>query len=89
MLSSNGFLPGFPVPIEMKHLIRGFSSSSSGHQMLDASPSTSSTGLFAPRPPSANERSPMLTGSKKVVAAEVARAASQIVARIFGSWGRL
>jgi hypothetical protein len=53
--------------------------------MFDASPSTSSTGLFAPSPPSANERSPMLTGSKKVVAADVARAAWHIVEWIFGS----
>jgi hypothetical protein len=45
--------------------------------------------LFAPRPASANLRSPMLTGSKNVVAADVARAAWHIVAQIFGSSGRL
>lgn len=85
MLSSNGFLPGFPVPIEMKHLTSGFRSPVSEHHMFDASPSTSSTGLFAPSPPSASERSPILTGLKNVVAADVARAARHIVARMFGS----
>jgi hypothetical protein len=84
-LSSNAFVPGFPVPIEIKHLTEGFKSPVSEHHILQASPSTSSTGLFAPNPPSANERSPMLTDSKKVVAADVARAASHIVARILGS----
>lgn len=79
----------FPVLIDIKHLTRGFKSPVSEHQTFDASPSTSSTGLFAPRPPSANVRSPILTGSKNVVAADVARAAWHIVARIFGSSGRL
>ena len=65
----------FPVPIEMKYLTKGFKSPVFKHQIFDASPSTSSTGLFAPNPPSANVRSPMLTGSKNVVAADVARAA--------------
>ena len=91
MLSSNAFLPGFPVPIDIKHLTRGFKSLFSEHQIFDASPSTSSTGLFAPKAPSANVRFPMLTGLKNVVAADVARAASHIVALIpiFDSSGRL
>jgi len=41
--------------------------------------------IIAPRPPSANVRSPILTASKKVVAADVARAAWHIMAQIFGS----
>lgn len=77
------------VPIEIKHLTSGFESPVSEHQMFDASPFTSSTRLFAPSLPSANERSPMLTGSKKVVAADVARAAWHIVGRMFGSSGKL
>jgi hypothetical protein len=89
MLFSNAFILGSPVPIEIKHLTSGFKSPVLEHHIFDASPSTSSTGLFAPSPPSANERLPMATGSKKVVAADVARAAWHIVARIFGSSGRL
>jgi hypothetical protein len=50
----------------MKHLTRGSRSPLLEHHMLDASPSTSSTGLFAPKPPSADERSRMLTGLKRL-----------------------
>src|SRR4051812_19175613 len=46
-LLSRAFFPGFPVPIETKHLTKGFKSPVSGHQRFEASPSTSSTGLFA------------------------------------------
>lgn len=88
-VSSNPLIPGFPVPIEIKHLTRGFKSPDSEHQIFAASPSTSSTGLFAPSPPSANVRFPMLTGSKNVVAADVASAAWHIVAIIFGSSGKV
>lgn len=77
--SSIGFIPGFPVPIETKHLTSGFNSAVSGHQMFEASPSTSSTGLFAPSAPSTNVRAPITTGSKKRVAADVAKAASLMV----------
>lgn len=80
---------GSPVPIEIRHLTIGFKPPVSEHPMFDASPSTSSTRLFAPSRPSANERLPMVTGSKSVIAADVARAAWQIVAGIFGSSGRL
>jgi hypothetical protein len=80
--SSICFFPGFPVPIEIKHLTSGFKSAVSRHQMLDASLSTSSTGLFAPNPPSTNVRGPILTGSKNLVAADVAKAASHIVGRV-------
>lgn len=78
-------MPGLPVPIERKHLTKGLRSPDSEHQIFAASPSTSSTGLFAPSPPSANLRFPIRTGSKKVVAAEVASAAWQILAGIFDS----
>jgi hypothetical protein len=61
----------------------------SEHQIFDASPSTSSAGLFAPKAPSANVRSPILTGSKNVVAADVARAACQIVALTSNSSARV
>lgn len=83
-LSSIAFFPGWPVPIEMKHFTSGFNSPVSSHQISDASPSISSTGLLAPRAPSANLRAPIDTGSKKVVAADVARAAWQMVAEIPG-----
>jgi hypothetical protein len=89
ILSSIAFLPGFPVPMETKHLTRGFSSLRSEHQILVASSSTSSTGLLAPRAPSTNWREPIETGSKKPVAAEVARAASPMVARTLSSSGKL
>lgn len=59
ILSSNTLIPGFPVPIKRKHLTRGFRSPDSEHQMFTASPSTSSTRLFAPSPPSANIRFPI------------------------------
>lgn len=61
--------------MEMKHFTSGFKSPVSEHQILAASPFTSSTGLFEPNPPLANVRCPILTGSKKVVAADVAKAA--------------
>ena len=89
MLFLNVFLSGFSVSIEMKHLISGLRSSVSEYQIFEASLFILLTGLFAPSPLSANERSPMLIGSKKVVAADVARAVWQIVARMFGSSGRL
>jgi hypothetical protein len=75
--------------MEMKHLTSGFKSPVYSHQMFNASPSTWSTGLFAPVPPSVKLRFPMGTTSKNVEAADVARAASQIVARMFGSLGTL
>jgi hypothetical protein len=57
--------------------------------MSDTSPSTSSTGLFAPKPPSANLRAPIRTGSKKIIATDVTSAAWQIVAGIGRLPGKL
>jgi hypothetical protein len=54
-LSLNAFLPGLPVLIEIKHLTSGFKSPVSEHQILAASPSTLSTGLFKPSPLLANK----------------------------------
>lgn len=59
----------------MKHFTRGFTSPLWGDQIFNASPSTSSTGLFAPKPPSTNLRAPIVTGLKNEVAADVVRAA--------------
>ena len=89
ILSLNAFMLGSLVPIEITHLTRGFKSLVSEHYMFNASPFTSSTGLFALSLPSANERLPMATGSKNVVAADVARAAWHIVTGIFDSSSRL
>ncbi len=66
--------------MDTMHLINGFSSPLSGDQMFMASFHTSDIGLFAPSAPSAYLRVPIFTGSKKEVAADVAKAASQIVA---------
>lgn len=76
ILSSRAFFPGFPVPMEIKHLTKGLRSSVSEYQIFEASSSTSSAELFASRAPSTNLRAPIDTGLKKPVAAEVARAAS-------------
>jgi hypothetical protein len=70
-------------------LTRGFKSPVSGHQIFEASPSTSSTGLFAPNAPSTKQRDLISTGVKKLVAADVARAASQMVAGMSGSSAKL
>jgi hypothetical protein len=75
-----GVDPGYPVPIDTKHFTMGSSCPSSGHQMLCASFQTCSTGLLDPKAPSTYSQTPMIIGSKKVVAADVARAASTIVA---------
>lgn len=79
-LSSIAFFPGSPVPMEIKHFTSGFGSRVLGHHTFEVSLSTSSTGLLAPNAPSTYFLAPIETGSKNVVAADVARAASQIVA---------
>ena len=89
ILSLSAFLPGFPVPIEIKHLTSGFRSPVLELQMFTASPSTLLTGLFVPSAPSINYRALIETGLKKLVTTDVARAASQIVAGMLPLSGRV
>lgn len=63
-----------PVPMLTRHWIPDEAS----FQSVLASARTDSTGLFRPVAPSTNSWKPMRIGSKKVDAAEVARAASHI-----------
>lgn len=78
--SSMLYVGSLPVPIDIKHLTSGCRLPVLGHQISMASSSTWSTGLLAPRAPSTNFMPSMETGLKKVVAADVARAAWQMVA---------
>ena len=89
ILSLITFVPGYPVPMEIKHLIKGFRSPVSKYYIFEASPLILSTRLFAPRAPSTNWHAPIDTGSKKPVAAKVIRAALHMVARMSSSSGKL
>jgi hypothetical protein len=77
--SLNGLSDGTPVPMETRHLT--LPSSGSSPYASCAWSYTSRTRLFAPVAPSTNSSPylPTAIGSKKEVAAEVARQASYIV----------
>src|SRR5437870_4422899 len=78
--SKTGVVFWCPVPMDTQHFTDSARLSQFGDQMSLASAQTSWIGLLAPKAPSTYFEPSIVTGAKNVVAAEVARAAWQMVA---------